>query len=449
MNRKKFIKQSAILGAGLPLSAYMLGANSLLERRGNEKAPYVVFVMFAGGVRQQEAIEKKYLAGSQGLNIEGNIMFNMLEGQAPDQKIVFGTTPGLAPEGSAPIPKILGQTLQKQGTLFSEMRAVNAGHYGGLNSLLTGTSAASQGLKVRPSAPTIFEYLRKHAGFKATDTWFIGNTIANSTPLLNCSDHPAYGLEYGANFFAPMITFGTDGLDVLSNAKVYHPQEELTPIYQMKYFLDQTFKIKTGEMPGIRNTPEEKNQIKEFVRNVFQRKDAGLVSFPPVSSNGDALTVGYATEVLRAFKPKLLVVNMSTVDSCHSNFTSYLQNLHRADHALGFLWNYIQTRIPEMANNTILIAAPECGRNTNPNPIEDQNLWKAFDHSGADPNAYRIWSMMAGPNVPQNLVVGSENNPVGRATDFVPTIADIFGIKDIVQQQGYLDPAARSLFDRL
>jgi hypothetical protein len=102
-----------------------------------------------------------------------------------------------------------------------------------------------------------------------------------------------------------------------------------------------------------------------------------------------------------------------------------------------------------MAGNTILIAAPECGRNLNPNPIEDQNLWKAYDHSGGDPNAFRIWSMMVGPNVPSNLVVGSESNPVGKATDFALTIADIFGIKDIVGQQGYIDPQARSLFDRL
>jgi hypothetical protein len=447
MKRKDFIKQTAILGAGLPFAPYIIKGRGL--KVDSEKAPHVVFVLFAGGVRQQEAIEKRYLEGSQNENIEGNIMFNLLDGESPISKVVFGTTPSGEPEGSRPIPRILSQTLQRQGTLFSEMRAVNAGHYGGLNSLLTGTTAATQGLKVRPNAPTIFEYLRKHAGFKATETWFIGNTIANSTALLNCSDHPSYGLQYGANFFAPGITFGTDGLNTLSNAKVYHPQEELEPIYRMKFFLDQTFKFKAGELPGIRNTQEEKTQIKEFVREVFRRKSSNDISFPPVNSNGDSLTIGYATEVLRYFKPKLLVVNMSTVDTCHSNFTGYLQNLHRADHATGFLWNYIQTRIPEMANNTIMIVAPECGRNTNPNPIEDRNQWKAYDHSGGDPNAFRIWSLMAGPNVPSNLLVGNQANPVGRATDFALTIADIFGIKEAVAQQGFIDPAARSLFDRI
>ena len=57
--------------------------------------------------------------------------------------------------------------------------------------------------------------------------------------------------------------------------------------------------------------------------------------------------------------------------------------------------------------------------------------------------------MMAGPGIDAGLRVGDENNPVGDAADIVPTIADIFGIKDIVESQGLLDPAARSLFDRI
>ena len=46
---------------------------------------------------------------------------------------------------------------------------------------------------------------------------------------------------------------------------------------------------------------------------------------------GDAVNVSYAAEVLRYFKPKFLTLNMGGVDSCHSNFTSYLRSLHRAD----------------------------------------------------------------------------------------------------------------------
>ncbi|MEZ4688369.1 MAG: hypothetical protein R3B47_20605 [Bacteroidia bacterium] len=151
--------------------------------------------------------------------------------------------------------------------------------------------------------------------------------------------------------------------------------------------------------------------------------------------------------MMRYFKPKLTVVNLNSIDACHGNFTSYLRNMHRADHATGWLWDYIQTQIPEMAGNTILMIMPECGRNLNPNPIKDENDWLGYDHS--DDNARRIFGLMAGPNVDSNLVIGSETNPVGHSADMVPTIADIFGIKETVYNTGLLAGNARSLFDRI
>ena len=51
---------------------------------------YVVFVLFAGGVRQQEAMLQTYLAESQNEDVEGNILYNMLNGAPPDDKIAYG-----------------------------------------------------------------------------------------------------------------------------------------------------------------------------------------------------------------------------------------------------------------------------------------------------------------------------------------------------------------------
>jgi hypothetical protein len=446
MKRRDFVKKAATITAGGIIVPYILPSGSLFARTNTPKADHVVFVMFGGGLRQQDSILQRYLSDSQSYNVEGNILYNMLEGAAPASKIAYGTTPGGQPNGSQPIPKILSQTLQKQGTIFAEMKAISGGHYGGLNSLVTGSRVQGQGLKVRPVNPTIFEYARRFGGFKATDTWFIGNTISNSVPLLNSSNHPDFGLGYGGNFFAPNITFGSDGLNTLANAKIYHPQEELDPIYKMKNFLDNTFNIKQGDMPGIKNTDDEKSQIKEFIANTFQRKASGLIPLPPVSG-GDGNTIGYAAEVLRVFKPKLLVVNLSNIDGCHSNFTGYLQAMHRADHALGFLWNYIQTQIPEMSGKTIMTYVPECGRNLNHNPIQDENDWYGYDHG--DSNSLRVFGGMVGQNVPSNLMVGSEANPIGKVTDFTLTIADILGFKDEVKSAGIVDPDALSLFDRI
>lgn len=427
---------------------YILPTGRLFAATGSQLAQHVVYVMFAGGVRQQESVLQRYVSDAQNFPVEGNIMLNMLNGAQPITKRVYGTDPAGEPRGSAPIPQILGNTLQSQGTLFPEVRATTAGHFSGLNTLLTGNTGVTQGLRQKPVFPTIFEYLRRHTNTPASKVWFIGNRIGNSIPLLNYSEHPQYGMQYGANFLAPNVTFSQAGFTHLSNAKVYHPEEELAPMLQMKYFLDNSYNSNGGiALPEIGNTEQEKQDIREFIRQMYVKQSAGQVIMPPIADNGDLRNVGYACEVMQRFKPALTVINMDSVDGCHSNFTGYLRSLHRADHAVGFLWNYIQTQIPEMANNTIILVSPEHGRNLNPNPIQDENDWFAYDHS--DQNSLRVFSLMAGPNVPPNLSVGSATNPKGLLTDNVLTIAEILGFKADVQNSGLIAGASQSLFDRI
>jgi hypothetical protein len=447
MNRREFFKKAGVTAAGGVALPYLLPSGKLFAKTNAPKADHVILVMFAGGVRQQESVLQRYLEDSQGVTgAAGNIMPNLFKGGFPTKKIVFGTDPGgNQTAGSEPIPRILSQSMEESGTVFKEVLAQSAGHYVGLNTLVTGSPGVAQGLKVRPRFPTIFEYLRRHAGFKATDAWFICNSIGNSYPLLNSSNHPEYGLQYGGNMFAAPVTFGPYGKEILGNAKPYS-QADLEPMYFMKNFLDQSFGLTADQLTTIKNTDEERTIIKEFVRLIFQRQMAGQIVRPPVTDGGDAVNISYAAEVLRYFKPKFLAVNMASVDGCHSNFTGYLRSLHRADHATGWLWNYIENNIPEMSGNTIMIVAPECGRNLESNPILDQNDWYAFDHS--DANAMRVWTVMKGKGVP-TLALGSESNRIGRLTDIVPTIADIFGIYDDVMNSGYIDPLAQSLYSRM
>jgi hypothetical protein len=442
MKRRGFIKKAAAATAGAFVAPYILPSGRLFAATGAQLAEHVVMVMFAGGVRQQESVEQTYLAQSQGIPIEGNIMYNMLDGTAPTQKIVYGTDGSLA--GDTPIPQILSSTIQQQGTLFKEVRSSHAGHYGGMNALLQGNTLYSQGLRQKPINPTIFEYTRRHLGTPASKVWFVGNGIGNSTPLMNYSSHQDYGANYGANFLAPNVTFGSQGIEHLSDAKIYHPEEELDPIYQMKYFLDNNFDNIGGTIESIYNTEDEKQNIKLFMREMYNL--GGNIAKPPVSDNGDLSTVGYAVEVMRWFKPTLTVVNLGAVDACHSDYTSYLRALHRADHAVGHIWNQVQ-QIPEMANNTIMLVTPECGRNLTPNPIKDENDWLAFDHS--DANTQRVFTQMVGPNVPSNLVRGGVGNQLGETADNCPTIAEILGFKADVMGTGLISSTAQSLFDRI
>ena len=450
MKRRNFIRKAAATAATTLAAPYLLPSGRLFAQTMNPMVDHVVYVLFAGGVRQQEAVYKRYLADSQGVAIEGNVMYNMLPGDGPDIKIVYGTDTLDGQPGGKPIDRILSTPLLQQGTLFQESRFSRAGtgHFGGLSTGVSGYYGVTQGLQQRPEHPTIFEYLRRHAGFKATDTWFIGNGIGGSTPLLNHSAHPDYGSDYGANFFAPTVTFGEEGQQHLKGFKSYHPDEELDPVRQMRAFLDQAFLRDGRALPHLNNTEDEKEDIKNFIKNTFDRLEAGQIAFPPVDDNVDLKTIGYTTEVLKWFKPKLTVVNMGGVDTCHSSFTGYLKALHRGDHAVGHLWNFIQTQIPEMAGRTAIIIQPEHGRNLESNGILDENDWRSFDHD-SDENSRRIFTMMAGPGIDGNLILGEEGQAKGDAADVVPTIADLFGIKDEVLSKGLIQNGAMSLFDRI
>lgn len=444
-SRRSFLKKAALTTAGSFGMPYILPSGRLFSQTTSRIANHVVLVLFAGGVRHQDAMGQQYLDGSQNESIPGNILYNLLDGAAPNDKIVYGTN-GSRP-GELPIPAILNTPLSLQGTTFREMNATQVGHFGGLNVAVQGNTLLSQGLRQRPINPTIFEYLRRHAGLPATDVWFVGNGINNSVPLLNHSSHEDYGVKYAANFLAPSVTFSDLGFKHLANAKVYHPEYELDPMYKMKLFLDHNWERVAETITGIGNTPEEKHNIKEFIDDLLIKTQNNTVAMPPVSDIGDLVTIGYTCEVMSRFTPALTVVNLSNVDSCHSDFTAYLRALHRIDHGVGFLWDYIQNQIPAMANDTIMLVQPECGRNLNPNPILDENDWYGYDHN--DANSQRIFGMMVGKNVPANLSLGSDGNPIGESADACLTVADILGIKDVVANQGLVAGNSRSLFDRI
>ena len=147
MNRRRFIRAAGLATAGAFTVPYILPSGRLFASTGRQIASHVVYVLFAGGVRQQESVLQRYLDDSQGLPWAGNIMYNMLDGAAPQSKIVYGTDQGGGASGGTPIPRILNQSLQSQGLLFKEVSSQSNGHYGGLNNLLQGSAVTTQGLK--------------------------------------------------------------------------------------------------------------------------------------------------------------------------------------------------------------------------------------------------------------------------------------------------------------
>jgi hypothetical protein len=430
INRRTFLKRSALTTAGAFVAPYILPSGRLFAASGNRLVNHVVFVLFAGGLRNQETVHKMYLQG-QGMATGGNIMPNMLSGAIPSSNLLYN-----------PWTPALGSPLQNSGTLFKEMRYNSGptGHYNGHTVAMTGKyTATGLNLNINPEFPTIFEYYRKHTMPlpQAKNAWWISEGLG-PYPSLNYSRHPEYGAIYGANYLNPGTVFGV-GFNYLNTASGFQP-DDVDRLNQMKGFLDNNFERTASDLPGIINNRADKEAIKALLTGIAS--GSLPIEFPLPAGQGfneltgDLVNIAAAWKVLDAFAPELMVVNTFNSDVCHTDFTSYLNNMHKADYGVGWLWNKIQSH-PVLANDTIMICMPEHGRNMQANGIFDGNGLGAFDHTG-DANSREVFALVVGPSgiVNQGNVVGTASNPIGETVDIVPTIAHILGFHNAIGGMG-------------
>ena len=97
MKRRTFIKNTAAAAAGAILAPYILPSGRLFAATGSRLANHVVFVLFAGGIRNQESVQQSYVSAQTGFSTSGNMMSNMLTGATPSSNLLFNLW-------NAPIP---------------------------------------------------------------------------------------------------------------------------------------------------------------------------------------------------------------------------------------------------------------------------------------------------------------------------------------------------------
>ncbi len=414
MNRRQFLRKSGLATAGAFALPYVLPGGTLFAPTGARKANHVVFCLFAGGIRNRESVHK----------IDGNLMPSILRGAESITNDIAGS---MSPLGASP----LSSPLQNSGTLFKEFRYNQGptGHFNGHTTAITGKyTDNSLSLLERPTSPTIFELYRKHnsPSMSALNSWWVTHTN-NLYPILNYSIVGDYGPEYGANQLSPNDFFDSATGQILLNKAAFSTANK-DQQNEMRKFFNNNFGATAGATSGIKNTPEDAAKIDAWIDGIVQKALGGQLNNPwglPSYMSGDMYNIFFAEEILKEFKPELMVVNMFGVDVCHTDFTGYCDNLRRADWAVGHLWNTIQST-PGLANDTVLIVAPEIGRNGTPNSIVDMNGRAALDHTNGDPESKEIFCLVAGPPsvVHQGKVVSGVE---GESIDIVPTIANILG----------------------
>lgn len=419
MKRKEFIRKTLLAAGSTIVAPYILPSGRLFAATGQRLVNHVVLALFAGGVRNKESVHMN----------DGNLMPHLLNGSGGISSDIAG---GIDAIGQV----ALGYTLQSKGTLFKEFRYKDGptGHFNGHTVAITG-AYTDTGLNLRnyPTQPTVFEYYRKHnsPAQTALKSWWVSNSLG-AYPYLNYSRHPEYGPDYGANFIAPLSLFSTSGYNALGNPAQFSTNQQAL-ISRMQQFFNGNFQKDGGTAAGIVNTEADRKKLAEFITDIFQRYTTGSITpmLPWNQMNGDLLNMQFAGEIINAFNPELLVVNMTNIDACHTNFTDYANNIHKADYAMAWLWNLIQTT-PGMKDDTILIVVPEHGRNAKPNNLVDKYGRFGLDHTNDD-SSREIFCMLVGP---ENRAVVKSNqvitNVLGESIDVVPTINHILGYQSNV-----------------
>jgi len=409
-SRREFLKKVSLASAGAFLAPTILPSGRLFAATGVRKANHVVFCLFAGGVRQLESMQQA----------EGNLMPYMLSGTQ-------STIPGLSP-----LPSPTGLPLQTYGTLFKEFRYNQGptGHVSGHHTAITGAYNANDlNINLPPTSPTVFEYYRKHntPSMSALNAWWISDSLG-PYPALNFSSDSNYGALYGANFIQPRTLISQAGYNSLGTPKVFTSSQK-TSVAGIRTILDKNFgKSYSGGDAGIVNLEADRASLETYISSSFNDAVAGMYNDPwgvgAAVFNDDMFNLFIAEKVLQQFKPELLVVNMQGVDVCHFEYTMYCDNLRKADYALAHLWSTIQST-PGLANDTILIAVPEHGRNSTPNTVMDAYGRYAVDHTG-EAMSREIFCLVLGPAgvVKTNNIISTVE---GESIDVVPTIADILG----------------------
>lgn len=297
--------------------------------------------------------------------------------------------------------------LAREGTLFTEDYGETTSQHGYMVSeMLQGVNAPGS---QRPRYPTWNEYVRRKTGANATDFFLLQGVSyyrAWAFDVKHYSQHPSYGIRYGATS--------------LTMNKIFRAQRDKTP----REIVDLNVE------PGLGASTRERKALEELIDDVSARSAhlprstrQPLIERPV--QYGDAQVLTLAPQILKAFKPKIITLQICGLDTAHADFghgndrtgyAEYARHVKTTDELIGNLWREIQ-RDPGLRGRTALILRPECGRDDEINP------YGQLGHTIGNYHAHFVWTLAVGPDFRKGAVVTEQ---VSRR-DLAPTITYLMG----------------------
>ncbi|MFQ5790995.1 MAG: hypothetical protein ACE5JI_11040, partial [Acidobacteriota bacterium] len=151
---------------------------------------------------------------------------------------------------------------------------------------------------------------------------------------------------------------------------------------------------------------------------------------------GDAQCLHLVPQVLKAFKPKVITVQILAMDDAHADFGfwdyntdywEYIRHVKATDELIGSLWNAIQSD-PYFRDTTALIVRPECGRD------DEINIYGQLGHSPGNYYAHYVWTMALGPDFKKGHIVSERV----QRRDLVPTITYLMSGENAEYSTGHI-----------
>jgi hypothetical protein len=296
----------------------------------------------------------------------------------------------------------------------------NAGatsHYNTISSILTGNwQRLDDWGKTPPASPTLFEYLRKRMELSQDNAWLISSNKALSSQI-GASSVRDFGPRYGANVVFPKQLLINAVIRAASEGHAEHSAARAAMQPELEAIL-----LHTDNYEGLGwSVSGDASSLDLRMQSSMQQAIEDLVR-TNVPISGDEFTFLVSEEVMRRFAPSLLTITFSDVEVAHfGSYSMHLAGIRTVDRLVYELWNLVQS-LPSYSGKTTLFVLPEFGRD-----FDGSSTNGFFNHRSTDDSTSLTWMMCLGEAARSADVI---EHPV-QQIDLCPTIASLFGIKDL------------------
>jgi hypothetical protein len=312
----------------------------------------------------------------------------------------------------------LSRELMPRSVFFPYIRNAGAtSHYNTISSILTGTwQRLDDWGKTAPTSPTLFEYLRKRIGLSQDDAWFISSNKA-LTSRIGASSMRDFGPRYGANVVFPKQLLINAVIKAAAEGHPDHSADKATFQPELEAILRQADNY---EGLGWSVSGDESALDLRMEHTMHQAIENMVRANVPIS--GDEFTMLVSEEVMQRFAPSLLAITFSDVEVAHfGSYSMHLAGIRTMDRLVYELWTMVQAN-PAYSGRTTLFVLPEFGRD-----FDGSTTNGFFNHRAINDSTSLTWMMCLGEAARSADVI---ERPI-QHVDLCPTIAGMFGIKDL------------------